>query len=119
MTEIECLLHQFEAATVSLADFHHREHLTVAICYASRYPPHEALARIRTGLQRVLAANGKPPSAYREDLTALWMRRAYHFLGDGTPLLSPKIIAQWLSHAAALQSVSADELRNGHLTLLD
>lgn len=105
--EIQTLIHQFEAATLSMAHFHHREHLIVALWYASRYEPQEALGRIRTGLQRLLAANGKPHTAYREDITALWMQRAHGFLATSEPsTLATDCVAQWLLCAASYPAYS-------------
>ena len=80
LREVTRLVERFEGATIPLHDFHHREHLLVALFYASNYPPGQSLSRMRSGLQRVLAANGKPPSAYREDVTSQWMDRAPAFV---------------------------------------
>ncbi len=100
--EIRTLVHQFEAATLSMTHFHHREHLIVALWYASSYEPREALSQMRTGLQRLLATNGKPASAYREDLTALWMQRAYDFLATSEHSTLPtESVTQWLLRAAS------------------
>lgn len=113
--EIQTLVHQFEAATLSMTQFHHREHLIVALWYTSHHEPAEALSRMRTDLQHLLAANGKPASAYREDLTALWMQRAHDFLATSEHLTFPTgCVADWLHHAASfrlLPETSSDALR--------
>ena len=98
--EIEHLVHSFEAGTVPVADFHHREHLIVALWYAANYEPHEALSRVRAGLLHLLALNGKPATAYREDVTALWMLRAHEYFRFTNASLSPETMQQWLLHAA-------------------
>ena len=99
MTEIHALIHQFEAAAVPLSQFHHREHLIVALYYAAHHNPTESLQKMRTGLQRLLAANNNPPTAYKEDLTALWMNRAHTFLASRAASFSPEITAEWLHYA--------------------
>lgn len=101
MPEIHDLIHEFEAATIPLSRFHHREHLIVALYYAAHHHPAESLEKMRTGLQRVLAANNKPPEAYKEDLTALWISRAHIFLASRRATFSPAITAEWLHHAAS------------------
>ncbi len=108
MTDTEHLIRAFENATLPNGDFHHREHLIVALWYAYHYPPPEALNRIRDGLQRLLAASGRPATAYREDVTALWMRRAHDFLIANELSLSPEITAAWLLHAAKWPAKSPD-----------
>ena len=99
MTEIHDLIHQFEAATIPNSSFHHREHLIVALYYAAHNDPVESLRKMRTGLQRLLAANNKPPAAYKEDVTALWMNRAHTFLASRAARFSPEITAEWLHYA--------------------
>jgi hypothetical protein len=98
--EIEHLVHHFEAATLPMADFHHREHLMVALWYAANYEPDEALSRVRAGLLRLLAVNGKSAAAYREDVTALWMQRAHEYLRFTNSSALPEMMQQWLLHAA-------------------
>jgi len=98
--EIEHLVQSFEAGTVPVTDFHHREHLIVALWYAANYEPHEALSRVRAGLLHLLAVNGKPATAYREDVTALWMLRAHEYFRFTNASLSPETMQQWLLHAA-------------------
>ena len=41
------LVESFEAATLPLARFHHREHMRVALWYLSREPEIDATARMR------------------------------------------------------------------------
>lgn len=80
MCSSEELVALFERAAVPLARFHHREHLTVALWYAHRHSPEEALCRMRVGLQALLSANGKPPEAYCEPTTRFWMQFASGFV---------------------------------------
>jgi hypothetical protein len=67
------LVDSFEAATLPVARFHHREHMRVALCYLSRQPEVDATARMRQGLARFLAHHGI--EGYHETLTVFWMKR--------------------------------------------
>jgi hypothetical protein len=67
------LVEGFEAATLPLARFHHREHMRVALWYLSREPEIDATARMRGGLARFLAHHGR--QGYHETLTVFWMKR--------------------------------------------
>jgi hypothetical protein len=67
------LVDSFEAATLPVARFHHREHMRVALCYLSREPEADATARMRDGLTRFLAHHGI--AGYHETLTVFWMKR--------------------------------------------
>jgi hypothetical protein len=100
MIDTEHLIRAFEDATLPMSDFHHREHLIIALWYAHHYPPPEALNRMRDGLQRLLVVSGRPATAYREDVTALWMRRAHDFLRCCQLSLTPDTTAAWLVHAS-------------------
>jgi hypothetical protein len=74
------LVESFEAATLPVAGFHHREHMRVALCYLSREPEADATARMRAGLARFLAHHGI--EGYHETLTVFWMKKlAARFAG--------------------------------------
>jgi hypothetical protein len=66
------LVEGFEATTLPLGRFHHREHLRVAIYYLSRDTEAGATSRIRQGLKRLLAHPGI--EGYHETLTVFWMK---------------------------------------------
>ena len=66
------LVEGFEAATLPLGRFHHREHMRVALYYLSREPEADATARMREGLRRLLAHHGI--EGYHEMLTVFWMK---------------------------------------------
>jgi len=66
------LVEGFEAATLPLGRFHHREHMRVALYYLSREPEADATARMREGLRRLLAHHGV--EGYHETLTVFWMK---------------------------------------------
>ena len=50
--EIEQVVHGFETCATPKTDFHHREHLTVAVCYLQTLSPTDAVARMRSALLR-------------------------------------------------------------------
>jgi hypothetical protein len=66
------LVESFEAATLPVERFHHREHMRVALWYLSRAPETEATARMRDGLTRFLSRHGI--EGYHETLTVFWMK---------------------------------------------
>ena len=74
------LVTQFENATLPLAEFHHAQHLEIALWYALHNPPEDALARMIAGLQRYLKANNIPAEKYSAAVTAAWMERIQQFL---------------------------------------
>jgi hypothetical protein len=77
------LVESFEAVTLPLARFHHREHLRVGLYYLSREPEIDATARMREGLARFLTHQGI--EGYHETVTVFWMRR----LGAGLARTDP------------------------------
>lgn len=82
--ELTQLLCAFEAARIVPADFHHREHLAVALWYCRQHPAPEALNRMREGLENLLARHGLP-EAYNEATTQLWMQRVTAFVHSQPP----------------------------------
>ena len=69
---LELLVEQFEAATLPLARFRHREHMRVALHYLSHETEAGATMRMRDGLKRLLAQQGV--DGYHETLTVFWMK---------------------------------------------
>jgi hypothetical protein len=82
--EVLEVVRRFESCELPPADFNHREHLLVALCYLLRMSDAEALARLRSGIGRYVAAHGINPSLYHETITVFWMKlvRAY-LIRDG------------------------------------
>jgi hypothetical protein len=74
----------FEART--LEEFHHRDHIKVAYLYLRGYSLHEAIAKVRTGLQALAAAWGAPvdelEKGYHETMTQAWVRVVHLTLSD-------------------------------------
>ena len=69
----DALLSEFEAGTISLDRFHHRQHLAVATWLLLRDSHDSALDRMRAGLRNLLKVNGKA-EGYDDQLTMRWMR---------------------------------------------
>lgn len=63
----------FETCETPAGDFHHREHLTVAVWYLQTFPRDEALVQMRAGLGRFIDHHGVDRKKYREDITVFWM----------------------------------------------
>ena len=69
----DALLSEFEAGTITLDRFHHRQHLVVAAWLLLRDSHDSALDRMRAGLKNLLKLNGKA-EGYDDRLTVSWMR---------------------------------------------
>jgi hypothetical protein len=77
--EVWEVVRRFESCELPPAEFNHREHLLVALCYLLRMSDAEALARLRAQLGRYVAAHGINPSLYHETITVFWLRRVRAF----------------------------------------
>ena len=104
------LVESFEAATLPLARFHHREHMRVALCYLSRESETDATARMREGLARFLAHHGI--EGYHETLTVFWMKRLAARFAVTDPALPlderiDAVIAGCVNDAADLGCIAA------------
>ena len=71
--EIEAVVHGFETCTTAAGDFHHREHLTVAVCYLQTLSATEAVERMRSALLRFIEHHGVDPKKYSEEVTVFWV----------------------------------------------
>ena len=79
--EVEGVVRAFESCALPPAEFGHREHLVVALCYLLRAGDAEALSRLRARLGRYVEAHGISPSLYHETMTVFWLRRVRAFVG--------------------------------------
>jgi hypothetical protein len=66
------LVRELEACTLPFARWTHRMHVRYAFSCLARAPFEEALARVRSGIQRYNAANARP--GYHETMTVAWLR---------------------------------------------
>ncbi len=87
--EVEEVVRRFESCELPPADFNHREHLLVALCYLLRMGDAEALAHMRARIGSYAAAHGVNPSLYHETITVFWLRRVRAYVrraGEGAGL---------------------------------
>ena len=78
--EVGEVVRRFESCELPPADFNHREHLIVALCYLRLMRDDEALARLRARIGLYAAAHGVNPSLYNETITVFWLRRVRAFM---------------------------------------
>ena len=71
--QIEQIVSGFETCATPAADFHHREHLTVAVWYLQTLSPRDTVARMRSALLRFLDHHGVDRGKYSEDITVFWV----------------------------------------------
>lgn len=80
--EIATVVRTFEDASISRDDWHHAEHLTVALHYLSDHDIETATKKMRNGIFNLLGAFGVDPATempYHETLTVFWMRAVADF----------------------------------------
>ena len=78
--EVLEVVRRFESCELPTADFNHREHLLVALCYLLRMGDSDALARVRARIGAYAAAHGVNPSLYHETITVFWLKRVRAYL---------------------------------------
>ena len=71
--EIENVVRAFEACETAADDFHHSEHLAVAVWYLHTMDRDAALDRMRTGLLRFLDHHGVDKGKYSEPVTVFYI----------------------------------------------
>ena len=71
--EIEQVVRGFETCATAATDFHHREHLTVAVWYLQTISRREAVDRMRSALLKFLDHHGVDPKKYSEEVTVFWV----------------------------------------------
>ena len=71
--QIEQIVRGFETCTTAATDFHHREHLVVAIWYLQTLSKEETVSRMRAGLLRFLDHHGVDRKKYSEEVTVFWV----------------------------------------------
>ncbi|HEY4426177.1 MAG TPA: hypothetical protein VGN10_18340 [Pyrinomonadaceae bacterium] len=71
--EIEKIVRGFEACETGADDFHHEEHLAVAVWYLHTMDRDAALDRMRAGLLRFLSHYEGNTSKYSETITVFYI----------------------------------------------
>jgi hypothetical protein len=70
--EILTLVDRLERCLLAKEEFHHRDHLTVAVVYLYAADPETAMDRMRSSLKRFAAHHGVT-GLYHETLTRFWL----------------------------------------------
>jgi hypothetical protein len=73
---VDALIRRFEDCTLPQAEWHHRQHLQVALHYLVHAPEH-AEELMCAGIQKLNAAHGVPQTptgGYHHTLTIAWLR---------------------------------------------
>jgi hypothetical protein len=71
--EIEAVVRGFETCTTPGDDFHHREHLVVAVYYLQTLSREQAVDRMRSALLKFLTHHGGDKGKYSEEVTVFWI----------------------------------------------
>ncbi len=72
--EILTLVDRLERCILAKEEFHHRDHLTVALVYLYSADIETAMDRMRTSLKR-FAAHHRVTGLYHETLTRFWLQQ--------------------------------------------
>ena len=79
--EIEDVVRGFETCTTPGDDFHHREHLVVAVYYLQTLSPADAVTKMRAGLLKFLEHHSEDTQKYSEEVTVFWIDAVATLLG--------------------------------------
>jgi len=85
--EILAVVRRFESCDYRLEEFTHTRHVTVACWYLCTNPRDAALARMREGLERLIAHHGR--QGYHETITRFWMELLASYLEQFAPGAHP------------------------------
>ena len=109
---LERLVAAFEACTLPRPQWTHAAHLRVAAFYLARNPFEQALARVRSGIQRYNAAHGS--DGYHETITVAFVRlvadRRGRHQGVGLEALVRRIEVELGDSACLLRHYSRERL---------
>jgi hypothetical protein len=86
--EIENVVRGFETCETGGDDFHHSEHLAVAVWYVHTMDRDGALDRMRAGLLRFLDHHGVEKGKYSETVTAFYIDKVAEKLSQMGPEVS-------------------------------
>ena len=86
--EIEKMVRAFEACETGADDFHHAQHLAVAVWYLHAMERDAALDRMRTGLLRFLEHHEGDTSKYSETITVFYIDKIVEKLSQIGPEVS-------------------------------
>jgi hypothetical protein len=86
--EIEKVVRGFETCETGADDFHHSEHLAVAVWYLHTMDRDAALDRMRAGLLRFLEHHDVDTSKYSETVTVFYIDKILEKLNEMGPEVS-------------------------------
>ena len=86
--EIENVVRSIEACETGADDFHHAEHLAVAVWYLHTMERDAALDRMRAGLLRFLNHHEGDTTKYSETITVFYIDKVVEKLNDLGPDVS-------------------------------
>ena len=86
--EIENVVRSFEACETGADDFHHSEHLAVAVWYLHKMDRDAALDRMRAGLLRFLDHHGVDKGKYSETVTVFYIDKIVEKMNELGPEVS-------------------------------
>ncbi len=86
--EIENIVRTFEACETGADDFHHAEHLAVAVWYLHTMDRDAALDRMRAALMRFLNHHEGDISKYSETITVFYIDKIVEKLNELEPEVS-------------------------------
>ncbi len=100
---IRALVAAFERCDLPRGAFTHHAHLAVGLWYLVCYGPDDGAERVRTGIQRLNAANGVPQTpggGYHETITRFYLWAIRRHLRDAPPGasiadLANTLVAAW------------------------
>ena len=91
------LVRRFEDATWPHADWHHRQHLTVALWYLRNHPFDEAMRLVREGIRNYNERNCIPTTkdgGYHDSLTIFLVHRIRQVADAAGPLPFDELVQQ-------------------------
>ena len=86
--EIENVVRGFETCETGADDFHHADHLAVAVWYLHTLDPDVALERMRVGLLQFLDHHGVDKGKYSETITVFYIDKVAEKLRELGPEVS-------------------------------
>jgi hypothetical protein len=112
--EIKAVVRGFESCTTAKTDFHHREHLVVAVWYLQTLSRSDTVAKMRAGLLNFLEHHEIDKQKYSEEVTVFWVAQVESKLeeiGVDVPLVEKcnQVIASFNSTARTPVARVADE----------
>ena len=101
------LIRKFEDRSWPLADWHHRQHLTVALWYLRHFPFEEALLRVREGIQAYNTHHGikmTKDGGYHDSMTIFFVHRIRQVADAAGPLPFEELVERVVAELGDLKA---------------